>query len=97
MSNEVERVAHVLRDESRFPSGTARFSMARARELARAAISALDDGWRPVPREPSEAQIRAVDAALHEKWPNARAMAVAADRALVDLPSPPGGEGGTKP
>lgn len=45
-------------------------------EDARAAIKAM--------REPTEAQIRAVDKALHEHWPNARKMAVAMQHAMID-------------
>src|SRR5687767_3548124 len=40
-------------------------------------------------REPTEAQIRAVDAAAHEHWPNARKMAVAMVEAIVDAAGKP--------
>lgn len=36
-----------------------------------------------VPRQPTEAMIRALDAGLHDKWPNARAMALAAWEAML--------------
>lgn len=35
-------------------------------------------------RDPTEAQITAIDAALHDNWPNARQMAVAMHHTLVD-------------
>lgn len=41
------------------------------------------EGWKLVPVEPTEAMIRALDAMLHDHWPNARKMAVAAHAAML--------------
>jgi len=52
--------------------------------MAAASLAEItEQGFVIVPREPSEAMIRAVDVALHERWPNARLMAVAAYVAMI--------------
>ena len=54
------------------------------REAARQVVAKLADcGCVVVPREPTEAVIRAVDAAAMDKWPNARAMAIAMHKAMI--------------
>jgi hypothetical protein len=55
-----------------------------ANRLATAALKAIEAaGMRVVPVEPSEAVIRAVDAACHDHWPNARKMAVAMHAVII--------------
>lgn len=70
----IERMVRAMREEDPLPLSM--FTDQDLRELAVASLRAI--------REPSEAQIRAVDAALHEHWPNARKMAVAMHYALID-------------
>ncbi len=62
---------------------------AMCRDIAKAAIKAHEKaleakGLVIVPREPSEARLRAVDAAIHNDWPNAKKMALAAYNAALE-------------
>lgn len=72
MSEMIERVARAIHGDAPLWEDCkfARYDQAIA------AIKAM--------REPTEAQIRAVDKACHEHWPNARQMAIAMQHALID-------------
>lgn len=78
MSEIIERVARAI-DPLAWTEPlqqSTEFRRHRSRELAVAALLAA--------REPTEAQIIAVDRACHEHWPNARKMAVAMQAAMID-------------
>ena len=51
----------------------------------------VPDDMVMVPREPTEAMIKALDAELHEHWPDARSMAINAYRAMLSAAPTEGG------